>query len=418
MKQVISNTNYEGSVRLPASKSDSQRVLLAAGLANGTSIVRNVGVCSDEKAMLEVIRAIGAKVVETQEGLEITGIQTFPNPLTINVQESGLATRLLSGVFAFSDGIQTITGEGSVFRRKFSFFPKNEAVFQCGVETDEDDRLPISFHQKTRANHFVVDGSESSQNISGLLYGMAVSKRNYTFEVTDLKSKPYLQMTIKTLAEFGIIVHHKDFEKYTVQAENGLQACEYTVEGDWSSASYWLVAAALGQKIEVTGLQQSSLQADKQLTTILTNANCTIIQGNTTGIDGEKRQPIEADLTNCPDLFPALTTYAALTLGTSKLTGVHRLINKESNRAEVLIDEFSKLGVTLFVVEDALIIEGKKSLQGGVLVDAHNDHRIAMCLAIAGMFAEKPIVITKAESVEKSYPLFWEDLEKLNVNHE
>lgn len=418
MKKTILNIPYRGVVNLPASKSDSQRILLAAALAKGTSVIHNVGVCDDEVAMLNVIQKIGAEINETANGLEITGTPKIPYNIVVNSGESGLATRLLSGIFAFSEGSQTINGEGSVLRRKFSFYSKNKDVFNCQVITDDDYRLPITFQDKAITNNFTVNGGNSSQDISGLLYGLALTEQAFRFSVIHLKSKPYLQMTLKTLSKFGIPIEHEDLINFDIHAHHGFQPCEYSIEGDWSSASYWLVAAALGKEIGIAGVQTNSLQADKQLLTILTNANCSVIKGPTIFVDGTSRTPIDVDLTHCPDLFPALTAYAALTPGISKIEGVHRLVNKESNRANALIEEFKKLNVRITIDKDQFIIEGRKKIEGNVSLFAHYDHRIAMSLAIVGMFTEKPILITGADSVEKSYPLFWNHLESLTIDNQ
>lgn len=410
MNKIIVPGNFEGIVKIPSSKSDSQRVILAAGLAKGTSLIKNIGICSDEAAMLEAIRTLGAQIRETENGTEITGVSKVPSGIEVNVSESGLAARLLSGVFAFSEGQQTVQGHGSVLSRKMSFYFKHANELQCRVSGNKDNMLPLTFHNTISSSDFTVNGGESSQDISGLLYGLAFSGKAFNMHVLHLKSKPYLQMTLDTLSKFGIVVTHQNFEFFSISENNGLQACSHTIEGDWSSASFWLVAAALGKNIAVDGIQLSSLQADKQLLNILTNANCTVLRSQFLTVDGAKRTPVTADLTHSPDLFPALTTYAALTPGTSYLKGVHRLYNKESNRTAALMEEFSKLGVVLSVEGDTLIVEGKNYINGGI-VHSHNDHRIAMCLAIAGMFATSPVTIEQAESVGKSYPQFWEHLE-------
>lgn len=413
MEKKIIPTHYSGIIHLPASKSESQRVLLAAGLAKGTSLIRNVGQCSDEQAMLKIIQHLGAKVVTTDDGLEITGIKSVPTSVSINTKESGLATRLLSGVFAFSEGEQTIVGEGSIYRRKFAFYPKNKATFHNEMTYAADYKIPLTFKDEIQTTSFTVNGGESSQDISGILYGIAASKKKVSFEVIHLVSKPYLQMTLQTLAQFGLNIQHTDYKSFQVDASNGLAACNLTIDGDWSSASFWLVASALGKNIGITGIEHDSLQADKRILSLLTNANCTILQGNEIKIDGDNRQPMQADLTHCPDLFPALTTYAALTPGVSQLTGVHRLRNKESDRSEVLMEEFQKLGVKITIEQDTLVIVGNESIEGNVVVHSQDDHRIAMCLAIVGMFTKHPIIIENAECVSKSYPTFWEDLHRL-----
>jgi 3-phosphoshikimate 1-carboxyvinyltransferase len=411
---VNPNFTYQGLIQIPPSKSDSQRAILAAGLALGTSIISNVGLCNDENAMLQVIQQLGAKVSIIDNKHHITGTHEIPMFCKVDINESGLAARLLSGVFACSDGTQTIQGKGSVLTRKFNFFPKHQSVFQNKVTLSEFQTLPITFEDKIQTDNIVANGGESSQDISGLLYGLCFLQKEINFKILHLNSRPYLQMTLATLKHFGITVEHVNFEDFTILKNTGFQACNYTIEGDWSAASFWLVASALGKDIGIDGLQLNSLQADKQILSILRAANCSEIRSQFLTIDGEKRTTIDVDLTHCPDLFPILTTYAALTPGVSKLHGTHRLLNKESNRTFSLIEEFSKLDVEIYTENDTLIIHGKDTISGGK-VNSHNDHRIAMCLAIAGLFADSSIEIENSTCVTKSYPQFWEHLEQIKV---
>lgn len=413
---VDTKATYQGLVQIPPSKSDSQRAILAAGLSNGISVLKNIGLCKDEQAMLQVIQKLGAIITIIDDEYHIQGTTSIPLNCEINIGESGLATRLLSGIFSCSEGSQTITGEGSVLKRKMNFFHKHHTVFQNKLvyANPESQTLPLTFDGKIQTDNIVVNGGESSQDISGLIYGLSLLKREISFKVLHLNSRPYLQMTLNTLEKFGIPIQCVNFEDFTILQNEGFQPCTYSIEGDWSSASFWLVASALGKDIGVDGLQLNSLQADKQILNILRIANCSEVRSQFLTIDGEERQPLDVDLTHAPDLFPILTTYAALTPGISKLEGIHRLQNKESNRALALVEEFSKLGVNIYTQNDSLIIHGTDTISGGI-VNSHNDHRIAMCLAIAGLFAESTITIENASCVAKSYPQFWEHLDRLKV---
>jgi len=226
-------------------------------------------------------------------------------------------------------------------------------------------------------------------------------------------SKPYVEMTLNTLKQFGIHIEHKALRSFSISGQQSYRACNYSIEGDWSSASYWLVASALGMPISVAGLNLTSLQADRSILDVFSAANCEVIQENDLiKINGKNKTSFSFDATDCPDLFPALTTFAALCPGTSEIKGVSRLQHKESNRGLTLQSEFAKLGIQIDLHDDLMIIHGKNQLIA-CQVSSHNDHRIAMCLAIAGMFSNSPLEIDGQEAVAKSYPRFWDDLESL-----
>jgi 3-phosphoshikimate 1-carboxyvinyltransferase len=229
----------------------------------------------------------------------------------------------------------------------------------------------------------------------------------------NLKSIPYVDMTIQTLKHFGIQIQRTSKETFFINGNQSYQSTEYTVESDWSSASFWLVASALGQEITVSGLNIDSLQADRKIIEILISAGCELkIENGRISFEGKNRKGFEVDLADCPDLFPILTIFAVLSPGSSVLHGVERLINKESNRGKVLQKELAKLGVAIQLNKNTMIIEGVLSVSGGV-ISSHNDHRIAMSFAILGMFSESALIIENAEAISKSYPNFWEEIANL-----
>ncbi len=230
--------------------------------------------------------------------------------------------------------------------------------------------------------------------------------------VKNLVSRPYLDMTLNTLKAFGVQISENEKECFQI-AGNGFTASDYTVEADWSSASYWLVAAALDQELIVKNLSLESLQADKALLVALEKAKCKIIHSELgISIDGTERKTFDFDATDCPDLFPALVVLAAGIEGISKIIGTKRLLHKESNRALSLQSEFGKLGLKIELKENEMWIHGTGKLTGEK-VDSHNDHRIAMSLGISACLTETEIILENAEAVAKSYPSFWKQLESL-----
>lgn len=414
MIQRIQQQSYKGTIVIPPSKSDSQRAILCAGLAFGTSILKNVGISADELAMIATIRKFGARIQYLNEKeLEVRGVGglLFNSTDQIEVGESGLGVRLLTAIASTSNLEVSIQGEGSLLKRDLSFFER--VLPQMGVQvTSNNGKLPLKVKGPIQGGNYNVDGSESSQYISGLLMAFPFSETDTQLNVENLKSKLYVQMTLATLKSFGISVHQSS-DVFTIPRNQNFSASDYQIDGDWSSASCWLAASALGCDISVQGLSLSSLQADKQLLNAFLVANCQVIHSeNGISIEGKNRKAFHFDATDCPDLFPALTVFAVLTEGESRIKGIHRLANKESDRASTLKSEFEKLGASIRFEGDEMCILGGKVLKG-TTVSSHNDHRIAMCLAIAGMFTSEEIEIHHAESVAKSYPDFWMDLERL-----
>ncbi|MFN5417245.1 MAG: 3-phosphoshikimate 1-carboxyvinyltransferase [Flavobacteriia bacterium] len=413
MIHKVKKEHYSGSIKIPSSKSDTQRALILAFLAEDVSTLIHVGSSEDEKAILNAILELGAKVeyVSSSE-LKIKGISQLLEEKSISVGESGLGIRLLTSVAAIFDKKITLQGKGSLVRRPMDFFDSILPLFKVNVKTNSG-LIPIEIKGPLIGNTIHLDGSLSSQFLSGLLISLPLSEKDSELNVKDLKSIPYVQMTLNSLSKFGIQIKNDDFKKFNIQGKQKVKATTYTIEGDWSSASYWLVASALGFDISVKNLNLDSLQADKEILAIFEKANCKISSLETgISIDGNDRKAFTADLTHCPDLFPALAVFASLTSGKSILIGTNRLIHKESNRAQAILEEFSKLGCQISLHENEMHIEGIDKLEVNS-VDSHHDHRMAMSLAILGMFCDEEITIQNSEVVSKSYPTFWDDLNSL-----
>ena len=403
----------KGVISVPPSKSDTQRALLCAALAKGESLIEGVGNSQDEQSMLQAIIDLGASVTPLGNGkYTIVGIQAFPKNVEIHVHESGLGARLLTAVCAAGQEKITVTGSGSLISRTMEFY--RDVLPQFGVHLfDFNGHLPITVQGPMVGNNLEIDGSISSQFISGLLLALPLAKGVSHVKIKNLASRPYVEMTLKTLHAFGIEIEKEGKDIYSITGGQHYIASNYTIEGDWSAASCWLTAAALGADLTIHGLSSSSPQADKQMLSALMSAGCTVhVTSEGLRVNGTNKQPFEFDASDCPDLFPALVTLAAFIPGKSIIHGAHRLIHKESNRAKALCSEFLKLGITIEHFDNALHVHGKSTIKGGE-VNAHNDHRIAMSLGICGLFSQDPIVIHGSVSVRKSYPTFWEELDAL-----
>jgi 3-phosphoshikimate 1-carboxyvinyltransferase len=420
MKQVIHPGLISGTIAIPASKSDTQRAILCAALAEGTSRLTGIGKSDDELAMLEVVQKLGAtihrgSVATDLNGMDatvsITGIKNLPENLELSAGESGLGLRLLTCVSAAFDQKVRLTGRGSLLSRPMNFFDEVLPQFGAEVSTNKG-KLPIEVKGPLKGRDLEVDGSLSSQFISGLLMALPKSETSSTLRVLDMKSGPYIQMTIHTLKQFGIAIEN-EANVFRIAGNQNYRAVDYSIESDWSSASYWLVAAAIGHPLVVSGLNMRSLQADKELLKALMSAGCRLSIGeDAIGVDGSNLQAFEFDAADCPDLFPALVVLASKCNGITRIHGAKRLIHKESDRGIALQSEFGKMGLRIELENDLMLIHGTGKLHGAE-VDSHHDHRIAMCLGIAGTIATGETILTNADSVSKSYPDFWKYFNRL-----
>ncbi len=332
--------------------------------------------------------------------------------------ESGLSIRMFTPLAALSAAPVTITGSGSLLTRPMNFF--DEVLPQLGVKVNSNEgKLPLQIQGPLQPKHITVDGSLSSQFLTGLLLAFAkAATAPVSITVVDLKSKPYIDLTLQMMAHFGYTVTHDNYKTFQLSPpQTHQEVVEYTVEGDWSGAAFLLVAGAIAGKIRVKGLDVFSTQADRAIVQALMMCKAVMsITPEEISIEPATLQPFHFDATHCPDLFPPLVALAAYCHGTTAINGVHRLAHKESNRAVTLQEEFGKLGVEILLQDDLMVIKGGGRLKGGN-VHSHHDHRIAMACAVAALGASGNVNIDEAEAVNKSYPQFWKHLQKL-TNHE
>lgn len=411
MKTTIHKGRIAGSITAPASKSYAQRAVAAALLAGGETTLTHLDLCNDTRAALDVARRLGASV--SHEGTTYT-IRGGLNPVStkLNIGESGLATRLFTPIASLCHMPITINGEGSILRRPIEMM--EEPLQALGVEViSNGGYLPISVKGPMRGGEIHVDGSLSSQFITGLLMALPLSPNDTVLHVENLKSRPYVDMTIDLAARFGVAIEHNNYEQFYIAGGQHYTPCIYNIEGDWSGASCLLVAGATAGSITIRNLNHISLQADLAIIEALTRAGAEIITTNSSvTVHGGPLHAFEFDATDCPDLFPALAALAASCEGTSVLTGTQRLTYKESNRAETIAEVFGRLGIGVDLSE-----ENTMRITGGpvssAVVDSHNDHRIAMAAAVAALSSDDSVVIEGANAADKSYPNFWNDLDTL-----
>jgi len=377
--------------------------------------LRNIEFCDDTKAAIRCIEALGAAVRRTGEDtLEIEG-GLDPRSDRLPVGESGLSTRLFTPIAALCDRPITIEGAGTLLHRSMRMMI--EPLQALGAEIRHNDgRLPIRVCGPLRGSEAEVDGSISSQFITGLLLALGSRSEEAFIRVDRPVSIPYLDITVDTARRFGReISHSEDYTEFYLPAGEGYRPTDFAIEGDWSAAAVWLVGGALAGEVRVENISTLSKQADTAVCRALERAGASLIceeQALTA-----RRRPLRAfrfDATHCPDLFPVLTALAAAAEGVSEIRGTARLEHKESNRAETLREEYTRLGIGIDLsTPDLMRVQGGR-IRGG-RCSAHGDHRIAMSLALAALRSENPLTIEGAECVAKSYPTFFEDLEKLRI---
>ena len=432
MRATVHPNTIKGEQVAPASKSSIQRACAAALLHRGTTQILNPGHSNDDLAAIDVIQKLGA-VVKTEDALNekinaasiiVQSDGVKPIGTSMNCGESGLGIRMFTPIAALSDQLITVKGEGSLLKRPMHFF---DTIFpNLGIEIQSKaGYLPIQIKGPLKPANIEVDGSLSSQFLTGLLMAYAASDAtDAIIHVQDLKSKPYIDLTLSVLNAFGWKVQHQDYKRFEFLAHPPLaKHIDYTVEGDWSGAAFLLVAGAIAGPISVTGLQLDSTQADKAVMQALKAAGASIdIQEHKIFIGpakdlagmGIQLKAFEFDATDCPDLFPPLVALAAVCDGVTTIHGVSRLAHKESDRGLTLQKEFTKLGIRIELNQDKMLVYGGTGIHGAEVFSQH-DHRIAMACGIAALCADGPITITDAEAVNKSYTDFFMHLQHLGA---
>jgi len=407
-----------GNIDAPTSKSSMQRACAAALLNDGKTIIGNPGRSNDDLAALGVIDNLGAKVLQQSTNelvIESEGVK--PVSREMNCGESGLGIRMFAPIAALSDQEIIINGTGSLLSRPMDFF--DEIFPKLGIEIESNHgKLPIKIKGPLKPVDITIDGSLSSQFLTGLLmaYGKAATKP-VIITVNNLKSKPYIDLTLQVMQEFGYSVINHQYESFEIHPVNvpSHQPKNYLVEGDWSGAAFLLVAGAIAGQIAIKGLNVFSSQADKAILRALTMSEAVVsIAEDQIVIGPGKLKAFHFDATDCPDLFPPLVALASFCEGTTVIEGVSRLAHKESNRGLTLQEEFGKMGIEITLQDDLMLVKGGTGLKAAT-VYSHHDHRIAMACAVAALRAEGETTIEEAEAINKSYPTFYSDLKNLGA---
>ena len=412
MDKIIVPSAVKGEVHAPSSKSMTQRAIAAALLSEGETTVINPSGCDDSLDAMNIAVALGAEIQTGSNKLIIRGAGGLKGK-NLHCGESGLAIRMFSPIAALYSEEIIMTGSGSLKKRPMSMI--EDALRQFGVTCkSEGGFIPLTIKGPLKGGKCEIDGSVSSQLLTGLLMALPVIAADSEINVKNLKSKPYIDMTLQVLNKFGIKVQNKDYYLFTVKGNQKYRAGNFEVESDWSGGAYLLAAGAVNGEVTVHGLRPDSRQSDKAILTVLDSAGARMsIKDNSISISKSALKSFGFDATESPDLFPPLVALASYCKGISVIKGVSRLIYKESDRANALREEFGKLNIKVELKGDTMLITGGEVR--GARIDSHNDHRIAMAAAVAALRASDRVIIQGSQCVAKSYPAFFDDLKQIGV---
>ena len=420
MRAIINPSTLTGSIDASKSKSDMQRACAAALLHVGITFIHEPGNSNDDIAALDVIQKLGASIKVRGNEIEINSNGVQPVNDEINCGESGLGIRMFTPIAALSNRTLEMNGSGSLLKRPMDFFDQIFPLLGISISSNQG-KLPIQITGPLKPASIDVDGSLSSQFLTGLLMAYSASKaQNVVINVNDLKSKPYIDMTLKVLKSFGmqvpVVNSYEQFSFLDSSPVNVPDPIHYTIEGDWSGAAFLFVAGAISGKVFIKGMKSDSPQADRKILQAIEDSGAQIeFTDEKYIVSPAALRAFKFDATECPDLFPPLVALASYCKGTTEILGANRLTHKESNRALTLQDVFGKMGVQVDLQGDRMLVHGGVKLLS-VHVHSHHDHRIAMAVAVAALGAEGKITIDDAEAIDKSYPDFYRHMISLGAD--
>ena len=422
MKIKIKPSILNGKIEIPPSKSYSHRAVIAAALAEGgkKSKIGNLKFSVDITTTTDIMEKWGAEIERFENALEIIGNsgKVVPKDKYVQCNESGSTIRFLIPIGITDENELIFDGNGKLVDRPldsyYRIFDKQGIFYK-----NENGKLPLTVNGKLKAGNYEIDGNISSQFITGLLYALPLLDGDSKLTINkNLESKGYVDLTLEILKLAGIEIVNNDYRSFDIRGNQIYKPFDYTVEGDYSQVAFWIVAGIISanrnNEVKCLHVNKNSLQGDREIMEIVQRMGANLeIFDDYVIVKPSKTKGTVIDISQCPDIGPVLTVLAALSEGETRIINGERLRIKESDRITSIKTELNKLGANVAEEGDSLIIQGVEGFTGGVTVNAWNDHRIAMSLAIASTRCEKEIILEEAESVRKSYPHFWDDFVKL-----
>ena len=416
MKVLIRPKKLSGNIDVVPSKSYSHRAIIAASLAEGTSVIKNVMFSNDILRTIECCRAFGAEIQVYENYLVINGTSEIKRVNeVIDAGESGSTIRFMIPIMLVNESTMEFRGQNHLNNRPLDSYYEIFEKLNIKYSHPADSYLPLTTSGGLKPSIYELRGDVSSQFITGLLFALPLLSGESKIKITTkLESKSYIDLTLDILKRFGITIINNDYEEFIVPGNQKYVPSNYTVEGDFSQAAFFLVMGALGNDISLGCMNLDSLQGDRKILDDIVSLGGEIIsEGNLIKAIPRKLRGNIIDFSNSPDLGPVLSVLASVCIGDTSFINAKRLRIKECDRITCVKEELLKLGANVSEAPEEMYFVGIEALHGSMELSSHNDHRIAMALAVASTIATSPLLIDGAESVKKSYPHFWEDFRKL-----
>jgi 3-phosphoshikimate 1-carboxyvinyltransferase len=415
MKIVDKICNTDVAIDAPPSKAHTLRALIISSLTDGRSTIYKPLLGEDQLNVIECLKRLGVKI--EQQGNKITvagtGGKYTPESTELNIGESGVGMNFLTSATCLSDKLVSLTGAKRITERPILEVVNGLRQLGCKIDyLGKEGFPPIKVYGGgIKGGTARIEGSKTSQYFSSIVISSPYADNKVTLKCVDeMTEKPYFDISLQMMAEFGVRAKNSDYKQIEIP-KGRYSARELTIEGDYSSASFFFLAAAICKsKVTVRRLRTDTKQGDKAFLALLENMGCKITStSDGICVEGRELAAIEQDMSNLPDLVPPLAIASAFAKGLSHLTNIGHLRDKECDRLEVIVSELRKMGVNASCDESSLIIKGSGKIHGG-RIDPHNDHRIAMSFAVAGL-ATGGQTIEDEMCVAKSFPDFWEKFE-------
>jgi len=426
MQATLSPSRVSGRARAPPSKSYTHRALLAAGYADG-AVVRHPLVSADTRATARAVDHFGGETAQQDGDWDVTGFGGRPDVPddVIDCANSGTTMRLVTAAAALADGTTVLTGDASLRSRPHG--PLLDALSGLGGtarSTRGNGQAPLVVDGPIEGGTVSMPGDVSSQFVTALLMAGAVTEDGIEIELTtELKSAPYVDVTLDVLESFGVDAGETD-AGYRVPGGQTYDPAggEYAVPGDFSSASYLLAAGALaaedGETVVVEGMHPSA-QGDAAIVAVLQKMGADVDWDHERGEITVRRSAlsgVEVGVANTPDLLPTIAVLGAAADGTTRITDAEHVRYKETDRVSAMAESLTKMGARVEEERDELVVHGGDSTLTGASVDGRGDHRLVMALAVAGLVADGETTIAGSEHVDVSFPDFFDVVAGLGAN--